>query len=881
MYSVHHILLIEADRLEADRLQTFLEDSPRFSFRVTHLHRSDDAKPLLARGRLDLIVLGLDQEEAAALKTLDHVRLLAPTTPVLVLTARENPDWMIRVIRAGAQDCVPRNKMSAEVLTRICRCTIERFGLQRRIDPSEPFLHAAVDVLTAHIAILDYEGHILAVNQAWRDFAADNEVSPDTSFVGTSYFEACNVTVGEDMYTAAAAEAGIRSVIAGERDLFELEYPCHSPEKQRWFQMRVTPFGEQPPRRTVVAHEDITIRKLAEIEKKHSDDLFEQMFTMAPLGLWLSDVEGRLLRGNPEAYRIWDIDPAVPLGRRGVFTARRIPESPPINPSDWAIFRSVREGVTIRDELLEVETKDGTKRYILNYTAPLKNEQGKIKGGMIANLDITKRVLAQRKAEDAEQRIRLIFDTSPNCLFIKDNRGRYLFANHATVSLFHTTENDLIGKTDEQLHGGRWEQQVDRPAGEQGEERCFIAKNGTRRCYRFFTAPVSLPGNEGIELTIAVDITETRQVQEELRQSESQKRMILDSLDSQVVMLDRDLSVLWANKTAIKQKIDDQNCPVHCFETGTQVQQPYKPCADCPTLGALETGAPAHATRKTKDGRTFSVSANPILDEKGDVYRVVVTSVDITERLSLERQLRQAQKMESLGTLAGGIAHDFNNILAALLGYADLARIRLKDQPVVQEYLEQVNMAGKRATELVRQILTFSRRQDADLQPLQVPLVIKEALKLLRSTLPTSVELEVSIDTAVDPVLADPTQIHQIIMNLCINASHAMEPDGGKLTVKIDQVNPGGEFFIEHQELSPGPHLRLQVSDTGCGMTPEILSSIFGLFVVSSGFQKMLDRRCQQVDDADERVIVAVSPGPAFGGLEDAVERLDACVAVA
>ena len=329
MYSVHHLLLIEADRLEADRLQSYLEDSPRFSFRVTHLHQPDEAKPILARGRLDLVVLGLDQEEAVALKTLDQVRLLAPTTPVLVLTTRENPDWMIRVIRAGAQDCVPRNKMSANVLTRICRCTIERFGLQRRIDPSEPFLHAAVDVLTAHIAILDYEGHILAVNQVWRDFAADNEVPPDTSFVGTSYFEACKVTVGEDVYTAAAAEAGIRSVIAGERDLFELEYPCHSPEKQRWFHMRVTPFSEPPPRRTVVAHEDITTRRLAEIEKKHSDALFEQMFTMAPLGLWLSDAEGRLLRGNPEAYRIWDLDPAAPLDPRGVFTARRIPAPPP------------------------------------------------------------------------------------------------------------------------------------------------------------------------------------------------------------------------------------------------------------------------------------------------------------------------------------------------------------------------------------------------------------------------------------------------------------------------------------------------------------------------------------------------------------------------
>ena len=499
-----------------------------------------------------------------------------------------------------------------------------------------------------------------------------------------------------------------------------------------------------------------------------------------------------------------------------------------MNSPDRAIFRSVREGVTVRDELLEVETKDGSKRYILNYTAPLKNEQGKIKGGMIANLDISKRVAAQRKAEEAEQRIRLIFDTSPNCLFIKDKLGRYVLANHATASLFNTTEKYLIGKTDEELHGGRWEQnQAESSEHELCEERWFVAKNGAPRWFRFFTAPISLPSYAGIELTIAVDITETRQVQEELRQSEAQKGMILDSLNSQVVMLDRDLSVLWANKTAVEQKIDDQNCPVHCYETSTHVLQPCKPCAGCPTRDALESGAPAHATRKTGDGRTLSVSANPILDEKGEVYRVVVTSVDITERLSLERQLRQAQKMESLGTLAGGIAHDFNNILAALLGYADLARIRLKEQPVVQGYLEQVAIAGKRATELVRQILTFSRRQDADLQPLQVPLVIKEALKLLRSTLPTSVELEVSINTAVDPVLADPTQIHQIIMNLCINASHAMEPDGGTLTVKIDQVNPGGEFFIEHQELSPGPYLRLQVSDTGCGMTPEIISSIF------------------------------------------------------
>ncbi|MDX9835615.1 MAG: PAS domain-containing protein, partial [Desulfobulbus sp.] len=238
--------------------------------------------------------------------------------------------------------------------------------------------------------------------------------------------------------------------------------------------------------------------------------------------------------------------------------------------------------------MLEVETKDGSKRYILNYTAPLKNEQGKIKGGMIANLDISKRVAAQRKAEEAEQRIRLIFDTSPNCLFIKDKLGRYVLANHATASLFNTTEKYLIGKTDEELHGGRWEQnQAESSEHELCEERWFVAKNGVPRWFRFFTAPISLPGYAGIELTIAVDITETRQVQEELRQSEAQKGMILDSLNSQVVMLDRDLSLLWANKTAVEQKIDDQNCPVHCYETSTHVLQPCKPCAGCPTRDAL------------------------------------------------------------------------------------------------------------------------------------------------------------------------------------------------------------------------------------------------------------------------------------------------------
>jgi len=242
------------------------------------------------------------------------------------------------------------------------------------------------------------------------------------------------------------------------------------------------------------------------------------------------------------------------------------------------------------------------------------------------------------------------------------------------------------------------------------------------------------------------------------------------------------------------------------------------------------------------EGAWVFLKASPLRDQEGNVIGAIESIRNITERKlaeqerkSLQAQLAQAQKMEALGTLAGGIAHDFNNILSGIIGFADLARMKTLDLPVVHEYAKEILAAGTRAAELTRQILTFSRRQNADLQSLHVPLVIKEALKLLRSTLPATVELHSSIDTGVDPVLADPTQIHQVVMNLCVNASHAMEPDGGVLTVTIDQVTPPSDFFTEHPNLRLGDYLRLRVGDTGCGMTPEILASIFVPYFTTKG----------------------------------------------
>ena len=838
MPPVFHLLLVAADPVLLDRLEEWLRTSAQASCTCVRSEQPESAASLVGREPFDLVLFALDPAEATGADALARLSAAASATPVLALIARDDESLALQALRAGAQDALVVDRLNAEVLGRICRYAIERARAKAQSASSEQFLRAAVDTLSAHIAILDDQGRILAVNRAWQEFAAGNGVPAGAVFPGLSYFAACAVASGEDAPIAAAAEAGLRAVIAGERDLFEMDYPCHSPDAQRWFHLRVTPFAEPAPRRVVAAHENITARKLAEAAQQRSEGLFEKIFTMAPLGLWLTDTHGRILRGNPEALRIWALDPEVRLDQPGLFRARRLPDREPLGPADWAIVRSVRQGVTVRDELLEVEATDGTLRYILNYTAPLENRQGEIEGGVIANLDITGRIAAQQEAENGLERVRCILDTSPNCLFIKDQDGRYVLANRAAAGLFGTTADGLVGRTDRDFADrGQWlTESADRP-NHNGDVHAFVTKNGSRRWFRCFATPLSWPGSRGCTLTIAVDITEARQVREALRASEDQKRLILDSLDSQVVMLDRDLRVVWANRTAREQERRDGE-PLHCYELITEFRATPGPCSDCPAIAAFRTGETVRTTRHNNAGRTVSLAANPIVDAHGQVEHVVVITTDVTERLSLERQLRQAQKMESLGTLAGGIAHDFNNILAALLGYADLARLRLKDQPVVQEYLEQVANAGERATELVRQILTFSRRQDADLQPLQVPLVVKEALKLLRSTLPATVTLKTSISTAVEPVLADPTQVHQIVMNLCVNASHAMEPDGGVLTVRIDQLTPEEPFFKEHPELSAGPHLRLVVSDTGCGMTSEVMSAIFEPYFTTKGHRE-------------------------------------------
>jgi len=240
-----------------------------------------------------------------------------------------------------------------------------------------------------------------------------------------------------------------------------------------------------------------------------------------------------------------------------------------------------------------------------------------------------------------------------------------------------------------------------------------------------------------------------------------------------------------------------------------------------------------HIINKKKNGSLFEeeVTISPIKSNKGKIVNFVAVKRDVSKEVLLEKQLRQAIKMEAIGTLAGGIAHDFNNILSVILGYSGIAKAQLPADDPIRNDLDQVIIAGKRATELVKQILTFSRQGEEDFKPLKIHLILKEVLKLLRASLPTTIQLKESIVTNCGSILADPTQIHQVLMNLCTNAKHAIGEEVGTLSISLSEIQVTEKKAIgDCPQIIPGTYLDLEISDTGCGMNELTRSKIFDPF---------------------------------------------------
>jgi PAS domain S-box-containing protein len=266
------------------------------------------------------------------------------------------------------------------------------------------------------------------------------------------------------------------------------------------------------------------------------------------------------------------------------------------------------------------------------------------------------------------------------------------------------------------------------------------------------------------------------------------------------------------------------------LKSGKQDNAFYKGMWDMLLQGASWSGK---FINKKKDGTNYSVEANisPVQDKSGKTVSYISIQRDISHERELEQQLLQAQKMESVGTLAGGIAHDFNNILQAILGFTSIARENTTgNTELLTQCLREIDAGGQRAADLVSQILTFSRTSDVEFKPLTLQTVIEEALRFLRSSIPTTIQIETKIGTECGPVMGNATQIHQVVTNLCTNAMHAMDEKGGVLAVSLERRSIDSLLETLSGPLEPGAYIELVVGDTGAGIERHLFERLLDPF---------------------------------------------------
>jgi PAS domain S-box-containing protein len=466
-----------------------------------------------------------------------------------------------------------------------------------------------------------------------------------------------------------------------------------------------------------------------------------------------------------------------------------------------------------------------------------------VEGVVLVFRDVTALQAAQEEIRERRQFLELVLSHAPDAIVTLDAAHRVIDWNPGAERIFGYTPAEAIGRTldglvarDEVMaEAGRKTRQVLSGSRVEPFETIRFHKDGSPRHVIAAGSPILVDGVLKGVVAVYTDITARKEAEARLAEAHERFLTVLDSIDATIYVADMQTHEVLYMNAQMKKAFGGDFTGRRCWES---FRQGAGPCPDCTSIRLLDdqgrpTGVCVWEARNPLNRRWYVNYDRAIRWVDGRLVRLQVAT-DITEQKAIEAERRgyeariqQMQKMEAIGTLAGGIAHDFNNILSAVIGYAELALIDASEDPHLQHNLRQIQAAGLRARDLVRQILTFSRQEEKALRPLQIGLQVKEALKMLRSSLPSTIEIDPRIDGGVDPVLADPTQIHQIVMNLCANAAQAMEEAGGVLTVGLSQERLEAEEARRLADLGAGDYACLSVADTGVGIPPELQDKIF------------------------------------------------------
>ncbi|AGF76722.1 PAS domain S-box [Desulfocapsa sulfexigens DSM 10523] len=561
---------------------------------------------------------------------------------------------------------------------------------------------------------------------------------------------------------------------------------------------------------------------------QEKEDRFRGVFNSMSSGVAIYEVVG-----NGEGFIFKDINPAgarsSQLSHDNIIGKRVREVFPAVRDIGlFSVFQRVWQAGRAEHHPATLYSDDRITLWVENHVF-------KLPSGEIVSVydDITERKQFEEGLRESEEKFRALINQATDSIYVLDMEANIILANRQACKSTGYSETELLQLTiadidpyfitrkDKDI---LWKELV--PGEKQVIESHLRAKDGTMIPVEVHLGLIEVNNKKSI-LGIVRDITARLEFERSLRRSKEEWESTFDAMGDIITIQDKEMRILKGNKTfydTFEGNPDTLNGR-YCYEVFRGRSQP---CPNCPEL-STPAGKHIHSGEifhKTLD-KIFHVSSYPIQNGTGELDRLVHIARDITEQKRIQEDLFQSHKMEAVGTLAGGIAHDFNNILSAIMGAAQLVKRELPEKSPALQDIDTVLQSGRRAADLIRQILTFSRKKEHKLQSLAPHPIIKEALQMLRSSLPSTIEIEEEIDRECGAITADPTSIHQIIVNLCTNALHAIDQQKGKITVRLYREDLNLQDTEAHPDVSAGPFVVLSVSDTGHGMDETTMQKVF------------------------------------------------------
>ena len=573
---------------------------------------------------------------------------------------------------------------------------------------------------------------------------------------------------------------------------------------------------------------DITARKRAEEAQRESARRFHELFDYAPVGYHEVDDQGRIVEVNRTELDMLGYTAEEMLGHPAwEFIVEREVSREAIAAKIAGSMRSDREYErTFR-------RKDGTTLKVLIKDRALRNKAGEVVGIRSTVQDITER-------KKAEQELKLMAQTiasARDCISITDLENKFIFANEAFQTTYGYTTGDLLGKDVSILRSplapvAMTDQILDNTlAGGWHGEILNRRKDGSDFPVELWTSVVRDNAGTPVAMVgVSRDITARRVAEERLRQSEEHFRLIAENVADMIAVVDVEGRRIY-NSPAYRSILGDPELlkatdgfrEIHPDDVA-KVREAFQE--------TVRTGIGQRIEYRflLKDGsvRDIDSKGSVIRGEGGMISQIILVSRDVTEEKKLAAQYLRAQRMESIGTLAGGIAHDLNNVLAPIMMAIEVLRDKISD-PGGEKILNVIEISAKRGADIVRQVLAFGRGVKGDRILVQLKHVITEVAKIASATFTKSIDVKTDIPRDLWTVSADPTQMHQVLLNMLVNARDAM-PKGGTLSISAENVTLDENYSRMHLEAKPGAYVSIAITDTGTGIPSDIQGKIFEPF---------------------------------------------------